>query len=51
MAYTTTDRLMTVAETAPFIRQAAKLWTDDDRTAFVTFIATKASFWTVAAAI
>jgi hypothetical protein len=31
--------LMTVAETAPFIRQAAKLWTEDDRTAFVNFIA------------
>jgi hypothetical protein len=31
--------MMTVAETAPFIRQAAKLWTDDDRTAFVNFIA------------
>jgi hypothetical protein len=31
--------LMTVAETAPFIRQAAKLWTEDDRTAFVNLIA------------
>ena len=30
---------MTVAETAPFIRQAAKLWTEDDRNAFVDFIA------------
>ena len=30
---------MTVAETAPFIRQAAKLWTEDDRSAFVNFIA------------
>jgi mRNA-degrading endonuclease RelE of RelBE toxin-antitoxin system len=30
---------MTVAETAPFIRQAAKLWTEDDRDAFVDFIA------------
>ena len=30
---------MTVAETAPFIRQAAKLWTEDDRTAFINFIA------------
>lgn len=38
MAYM--DRvLMTVAETAPFIRQAAKLWSDEDRTAFVDFIA------------
>jgi hypothetical protein len=34
-----TDELMTVAETAPFIRQAAKLWTEDDRNAFVDFIA------------
>ncbi len=31
---------MTVAETGPFIRQAAKLWTEDDRNAFVDFIAT-----------
>ena len=30
---------MTVAETGPFIRQAAKLWTEDDRNAFVDFIA------------
>jgi hypothetical protein len=30
---------MTVAETAPFIRQAAKLWTENDRNAFVNFIA------------
>jgi mRNA-degrading endonuclease RelE of RelBE toxin-antitoxin system len=30
---------MTVAETAAFIRQAAKLWAEDDRTAFVNFIA------------
>jgi hypothetical protein len=36
MAYTVmTEGLMTVAETAPFIRQAAKLWTEDDRNAFV----------------
>jgi hypothetical protein len=35
----THNDLMTVAETAPFIRQAAKLWTEDDRTAFVNFIA------------
>ncbi len=40
MAYINgTEGLMTVAETAPFIRQAAKLWTDDDRHAFVDFIA------------
>ena len=30
---------MTVAETPVFIRQAAKIWTDDDRNAFVDFIA------------
>jgi hypothetical protein len=30
---------MTVAETAPFIRQAIRLWTDEDRHAFVDFIA------------
>jgi hypothetical protein len=34
-----TDELMTVAETGPFIRQAAKLWTENDRNAFVDFIA------------
>jgi mRNA-degrading endonuclease RelE of RelBE toxin-antitoxin system len=40
MAYTdATEGLMTVAETGPFIRQAAKLWTEDDRNAFVDFIA------------
>jgi mRNA-degrading endonuclease RelE of RelBE toxin-antitoxin system len=33
------EGLMTVAETALFIRQAAKLWTQDDRNAFVDFIA------------
>jgi hypothetical protein len=33
------DDLITVAETAPFIRQAARLWTDDDRNAFVDYIA------------
>jgi hypothetical protein len=33
------NRLMTAAETAPFIRQAAKLWTEDDRSVFVDFIA------------
>jgi len=32
--------LITVAETAPFIRQAAKLWSQEDRDAFVLFIAT-----------
>jgi hypothetical protein len=31
--------LITVAETAPFVRQAAKLWSDEDRIAFVDFIA------------
>ena len=31
--------LITVAETGPFLRQAAKLWTDEDRAAFVDFIA------------
>jgi hypothetical protein len=30
---------MTVAETAPFIRQAAKLWTQEDRYTLVDFIA------------
>ena len=30
---------MTVAETEPFIRQAIRLWTDEDRHAFVDFIA------------
>jgi hypothetical protein len=42
MTYSTTvnaTTLMTVAETAPFIRQAAKLWTEDDRIEFVNFIA------------
>jgi hypothetical protein len=34
-----TEGLMTVAETGPFIRQAAKLWTEDDRNGFVDFIA------------
>ncbi len=29
---------MSVAETAAFIRQAAKLWTEDDRSTFVDFI-------------
>ncbi len=31
--------LITVAETALFIRQAAKLWSDDDRAEFVNYIA------------
>ena len=40
MAYeTTVGGLITLAETAAFIRQSAKLWTEDDRTAFVDFIA------------
>ena len=30
---------MTVAETGSFIRQSAKLWTEDDRNNFVDFIA------------
>ncbi|MGD0109732.1 MAG: type II toxin-antitoxin system RelE/ParE family toxin [Rhodopila sp.] len=34
-----TSRLMTVAETGSFIRQSAKLWTEDDRNNFVDFIA------------
>jgi hypothetical protein len=32
-------RLITVAETAVFMRQAASVWTDEDRSAFVDFIA------------
>jgi len=32
-------RLITVAETLPFIRQAATLWGEDDRAAFVDYIA------------
>jgi hypothetical protein len=32
-------RLLTVAETALFMRQAAGVWSDDDRAAFVDFIA------------
>jgi hypothetical protein len=31
--------LITVDETGPFLRQAAKLWTDEDRATFVDFIA------------
>lgn len=34
-----TYRLLTIAETQLFIRQAADVWTDDERTAFVDFIA------------
>ncbi len=32
-------RLLTVAETLPFLRQAADLWDDEERAAFVDFIA------------
>lgn len=32
-------RLITVAETLPFLRQAAGLWSEEDRRAFVDFIA------------
>jgi hypothetical protein len=39
VAYSDAKKLMTVAETAPFIRQAAKLWTEADRHDFVDFIA------------
>ena len=39
MTYVSPSELMTVAETASFVRQAAKLWTNDDRDAFVDFIA------------
>ena len=34
-----TKRLITVAETLPFLRQAASLWSEDDRNGFVDFIA------------
>jgi hypothetical protein len=34
-----TTRLITVAETLPFLRQAASLWGEEDRNAFVDFIA------------
>ena len=33
------DRLLTIAETALFIRQAGDVWTDGERSAFVDFIA------------
>jgi hypothetical protein len=39
VAYSDVKKLMSVAETAPFTRQAAKLWTEADRHAFVDFIA------------
>lgn len=34
-----TDRLLTIAETQLFIRQAADVWKDGERMAFVDFIA------------
>ncbi len=34
-----TKRLISVAETLPFLRQAESLWGEDDRAAFVDFIA------------
>jgi RelE toxin of RelE / RelB toxin-antitoxin system len=34
-----TTRLITVAETLPFLRQAASLWGEEDRNTFVDFIA------------
>ncbi len=39
MTYMIRDRLMTVAETPAFIKQAAKLWTDEDRDEFIDHIA------------
>ena len=36
---TMNTRLITVAETLPFLRQAASLWGEDDRAAFVDYIA------------
>jgi hypothetical protein len=33
------DRLLSVAETQLFVRQAADVWSDDDRMAFVDYIA------------
>jgi hypothetical protein len=33
------ERLLTVAETALFMRQAAEVWSDDERSAFVDLIA------------
>lgn len=35
-----TTRLITVAETLVFLRQAASLWSEDERRAFVDYIAT-----------
>lgn len=34
-----TTRLITVAETLPFLRQAASLWSEDEHRAFVDYIA------------
>ena len=34
-----TTRPITVAETLPFLRQAASLWDEDERNAFVDYIA------------
>ena len=34
-----TTRLITVAETLPFLRQAASLWGEDERNTFVDYIA------------
>ena len=34
-----TTRPITVAETLPFLRQAASLWDEDERSAFVDYIA------------
>lgn len=34
-----TTRLLTIAETASFIRQAADVWKHDERAAFIDFIA------------
>jgi hypothetical protein len=34
-----TTRPITVAETLPFLRQAASLWHEDERNAFVDYIA------------
>jgi hypothetical protein len=33
------DKLVTVAETAPFVRQAEKIWSDTEREEFVGYIA------------
>jgi hypothetical protein len=39
MAYIMPDRSIAVAETALFVRQAEKIWTDDEREEFVSYIA------------